>query len=117
MPGVFEKYLDLEGTPNHFLNHFETPRDRKEFLTDMVATLRLTDRDLESKSIRRGALQHMARHGASAPTLMSFSGHGSVEMLKVYLGFGVLLEDEAARQRQAAQTALTDGAIRSEDSL
>jgi hypothetical protein len=49
-----------------------------------------------------------------ATVLMSFSGHGTVAMLKTYLGVGILLEDEAKQQRAAAQRALAEGAIRSE---
>ena len=114
VPGAFEKYLTLDGPPNHFLFHFPDPAGRKRFLDEMTATLRQTDPELESKSIRRGALQHMARRGVPADVLMTFSGHGSVAMLKVYLGHGVLLEDEAKRQRAAAQRSLAEGAIRSE---
>ena len=116
-PGAFEKYLDLSGPPNEFLFYSESPKQRRELLKEMVRALKVENPDLESKSIRRGSLQHMAKNGVPANVLMTFSGHGSVDMLKVYLGFGVLLEDEAKRQRAAAQHLLAEGATLLEDSL
>jgi hypothetical protein len=115
IPGAFNQFLNLEpGQPRRFLFPCDSPEDRKKLLKDLVGALRLVNPTFESRSIRRGALQHMARAGAPATVLMSFSGHGTVAMLKTYLGFGTLLEDEAKQQRAAAQRALAEGAIRSE---
>jgi hypothetical protein len=111
----FDRFLNLEPEkPRRFLFTCETPEDRKRLLKDLVGALRLVNPTFESRSIRRGALQHMARTGTPASVLMSFSGHGTVAMLKTCLGFGTLLEDEAKQQRAAAQRALAEGAIRSE---
>jgi hypothetical protein len=116
-PGEFAPFLEALANETGFLFPCETLQLRRELLKEMTESLRLVDPQLESRSIRRGALQHMATRGVPATVLMSFSGHGSVSMLKVYLGHGVLLEDEAGKQRLAAQHHLAEGAIRLEDSL
>jgi hypothetical protein len=56
----------------------------------VVATaLKQADPELEQRSIRRGALQHMASDGeTSEETLMMFSGHRRVETLRRYLDWG-----------------------------
>jgi hypothetical protein len=48
------------------------------------------NKQMENRSLRRGALQCLAKAGASIPTLLSFSGHSQVNTLKRYLDFGRL---------------------------
>ena len=57
--------------------------------------------------MRRGAIQTLAKSGAAAKLLLTFSGHSSVAMLETYLGFGLLLEQQAKAQRTAANSLLT----------
>ena len=54
------------------------------------------------KSLRRGALQLLAKSGATDETLTSFSGHKSVDTLKRYLNWG---KDFTQRVNNAQQIA------------
>ena len=118
--GEFAEFIEPvldEDRGSEFLFPCGSAQDRQTMLREMVAGMKEVCPDLESRSIRRGALQRMARAGVPASVLLTFSGHGTVQMLKTYLGFGTLLEDEAAPQRAAALRALTDQhVIRFEDS-
>jgi integrase len=51
----------------------------------MRAALRMSNPTLNTRAIRRGALQTMAKAGVPTETLMMFSGHTNVETLKRYL--------------------------------
>lgn len=57
-------------------------------LKTFVQYLKLANPVLESRSLRRGALQTMARHGATDDQLLEFSRHASKGMLYRYLGWG-----------------------------
>ncbi len=64
------------------------PRTLKSF--DVTKCLRKVDARYECRSIRRGALQHLAAlPGITDETLLLFSGHSSVTTLRRYLNFGV----------------------------
>jgi integrase len=64
--------------------------------------LRRAHPDLEQRSLRRGALQHLAKApGMTDAMLMLFSGHSRVETLRRYLSWGVA----AAHTRAAMATA------------
>jgi len=89
-------------SPTAFVWPTETKNQRRLMIDDILAGVRLAGEQYECRSLRRGALQTMARQGASAATLMHFSGHSTVAMLKRYLGFGVLLTDEGNRIRAEA---------------
>jgi hypothetical protein len=67
----------------------------------------------ENRGLRRGALQLLAKNGASTATLLAFSGHQSVPMLKLYLGFGTLLRDENRQTRAEVRKVLSSGAATS----
>jgi hypothetical protein len=55
----------------------------------VAAALKQVDVELEQRSIRRGALQHMATDGTTTEdVLMMFSGHKRVETLRRYLDWG-----------------------------
>jgi len=49
---------------------------------------------LENRSLRRGALQSLAKAGAPLATMLNFSGHSNVTSLKRYLNFGRIMPDE-----------------------
>jgi hypothetical protein len=61
---------------------------------------------LECRSLRRGALQAMAKAGVDTPTLLAFSGHTTERMLLVYLGWGALHAERAARTTAAGVALL-----------
>jgi integrase len=61
---------------------------RAELGRQVALTLKQVDRALEQRSVRRGALQHMADSGVPDETLLLFSGHKRLETLKRYLDWG-----------------------------
>jgi integrase len=67
--------------------------------------LRRVSPTLEQRSLRRGALLHMAKTGVPATVLMEYSGHTTERMLRRYLSWGADLRDRA-NQAQAAAAAL-----------
>ena len=95
--------------PKDFLFYAESPKDRRELLEQMTRNLRETDPELESRSIRHGALKLMARNGVPTQILLSFSGHSSAAMLKNYLDDARLLMAEARPQRTEAGNLLACG--------
>jgi hypothetical protein len=70
-----------------------------------LSALRMVDRNLENRSLRRGALQTLAESGASEQTLMEFSGHTQVATLRRYLQWGSIGSEKIQRMTAAA-TAL-----------
>ena len=90
---------------------FECPRrqDRKQLSARCLEGLRRINGQYTNKSVRRGALQAMARAGVPTTTLLHFSGHTNIPMLKRYLGFGTLLAEEARKVRGDAANLLTGG--------
>jgi integrase len=58
--------------------------------SSMLTTYRRVDTRMEAKSIRRGALQCLARAGVPNTTLMLYSGHTAERTLLRYLNWGLL---------------------------
>lgn len=73
-------------------NPFRTkPREIRE-------ALRVAEPRLEQRSLRRGALQTLARSGVPEEDLLHFSGHTTAAMLRRYLEWGQVNNDRARRQ-------------------
>jgi len=51
--------------------------------------LRMEDKELESRSLRRGRLQQLSKAGATDTELLLLSQHAGIPMLRRYLSFGV----------------------------
>lgn len=68
----------------------------------MRQALRIANPDLNTRAMRRGALQTMANNNVPPDTLMTFSGHTNIETLKRYLNYGRNLGTEAVAGVQAA---------------
>lgn len=76
----------------------------REITTSRITTaLRQVRPDLECRSIRRGALQTLAASGVSEATVLEFSAHTSVGMLRRYLGWGTV---GSLRKEQMTNAAL-----------
>jgi len=75
---------------------------RQEMGKALAQHLKTVDPQLEQRSIRRGALQELASKGIDEPTLMTFSGHKSVEMLRRYLEWGRKSHHRTAQAQAAA---------------
>ena len=92
---------------------WESTRHRMIFPEDgscsrkvILEALRRVATGLESRSIRRGALQHLAELKVDEVTLMRFSGHASVLMLRRYLLWGaVTVANQVACAEAARQHA------------
>ena len=70
----------------------------------ITAALRQVRPELECRSIRRGSLQTMASAGVPEATLLEFSAHTTVAMLRRYLGWGAI---GSLRKEQMTTAALT----------
>lgn len=71
----------------------------------LCMALRQVSPDLEQRSIRRGALQCMAKAGVTEETLMRFSGHTQVSTLRRYLNWNAV-NTKVAQEMQSAGEAL-----------
>src|SRR3990167_7319462 len=97
-----------------------TRRARTNLMLSVKDTLRAAtgNLQLENRSLRRGALQCLARAGAPLATMLNFSGHSNVNSLKRYLNFGRIMPDEH-RKAEPFLARLTEvradqqGAVRS----
>jgi hypothetical protein len=79
-------------------------KDRQEQGREVTAALRKVDKTLEQRSIRRGSLQAMASDAATEEaTLLHFSGHTNLPMLRRYLEWGRRGEKRAQESRRAAE--------------
>jgi hypothetical protein len=79
-----------------------TPAARTAASRALTASLRGIHPTLEQRSLRRGALQAMASAGVEEPTLLQYSGHTNVAMLRRYLDWGRKGEGLAVAARAAA---------------
>lgn len=70
--------------------------------------LKAFDESLESRSVRRGGLQHMAENGVPLQDILLLSRHRSVEMLYNYLRAGACAVAEARLQLAATSHAFRD---------
>jgi integrase len=69
----------------------------------MRMALKFKDPALTTRSIRRGALQAMAKNGVDEATLMHFSGHKDRNTLLRYLDWGRNFSKEEQSAHEAAQ--------------
>ena len=94
-------------------------REREKLFKCTVATvtkaLRDVDRALESRSLRRGALQTMALAGVDENDLLAFSGHTTLAMLHRYLAWGAVGTKRKARMGTASRQLWTIGGGEPED--
>ena len=68
----------------------------------MRQALRIADPSLNTRAIRRGALQAMAQKGIPPETLMTYSGHTNINTLKRYLDWGRHLGQEITNAKEAS---------------
>ena len=96
-----------------YLSSFKTETDRlfcrgstkqaRELSLAITRALRAADPTLTQRAMRRGALQALAADPTvTSETIMSFSGHRSVDMLKRYLDWGRLFSNGRDRAVAAA---------------
>jgi hypothetical protein len=96
--------------PGHFLWPAASLTARKQMGKDVTQALRLSNPELEQRSLRRGALQTMADAGVPEEVLLMFSQHTSMSMLRRYLDWGRKGSHKASTSRNAANF-LSGGSI------
>ena len=93
VPGQWRQLLNNQLQHNHpFTTSSAQVRD----------ALRTVDRRLEQRSLRRGALQTLARAGVEEHDLLHFSGHTTLAMLRRYLDWGRVNNRRAEQQANYA---------------
>ena len=73
---------------------------------DLRVALRRADPRLEQRSMRRGALQHLAAEGVGDVDLLAYSQHRQVDTLRRYLNFGWHSAEGVERAKRAAGLTL-----------
>jgi len=104
LPAEWFELLDLKpGDPDSLAAAIKVMH-RAE-VKDVLAALRRVAPELENRSLRRGALQTLAKSGVSEDTLLLFSGHSLVATLRRYLAWGSIGSDKQTKMLSAS-TAL-----------
>jgi hypothetical protein len=83
--------------------HLFSPTDRSRIRKQMCSALRRERSNLEVKSVRRGALQTMAKNRVPIDTIMLFSRHTTRAMCLRYLDFGLQAYEDADKTTAAAK--------------
>ena len=78
-------------------------------VSSVLAALRRVEKSLENRSIRRGSLQALAKAGVPESTLLEFSGHTSIGMLRRYLAWGAVGTHKRETMKQAAAALVPTG--------
>jgi len=77
-------------------------------VTKVTKALRVVERQLESRSLRRGALQTMAAAGVDEEDLRAFSGHTTIAMLHRYLAWGAIGTKRKTQMGKASRKLWND---------
>jgi hypothetical protein len=81
-------------------------------LDKLRIALKVEDSSHDLRSLRRGALQTLAKSGTDVPTLLHFSGHTSEKSLMRYLGWGAKFSKGIQNAKGAAKAALVPSSTR-----
>jgi hypothetical protein len=81
-------------------------------LDKLRTALKVEDNSHDLRSLRRGALQTLAKSGTDVPTLLHFSGHTSEKSLMRYLGWGAKFSKGIQNAKGAAKAALVPSSTR-----
>jgi hypothetical protein len=87
-------------------NRWLFAKDRTILNTEIRVALRRINPRLECRSLRRGALETMARAGTPSAVILEFSGHTTEKMLRTYLGWGRHLSGVTAATTAASGALL-----------
>jgi len=98
---IYTEYTIMN--PKEFLFKTDSITERIKRGVEVKDLLREVDKQLEQRSLRRGALQQLANKGASEELLMRFSGHQRVETLRRYLGWGKMERVAAGQMTEVAE--------------
>ena len=80
----------------YFLFHAPSTAERERMKDRVREALRKADPAMELRSVRRGAVQHLAAHGATMAELLRYTKHSDIRMLRRYLAYGRAKCEETA---------------------
>ena len=75
-------------------------------MRNVRTALRTSNMALDIRSLRRGAAQKMAAEGVPLATILTFTKHVDVAMLKRYLHFGQAPSEEGTKATRAASALM-----------
>ena len=75
---------------------------RAAFLRSIRNHLRLFNKEYDTRALRRGAVQALAEKGVPLATILTFTKHADLGMLRRYLRYGKTLSEEARKGCEAA---------------
>lgn len=110
LPQSWRPLLDevMANTPaGSFLWPFPDIAVRARAVTALSADLGATRPGLKARSVRSGCLIHMLEKNVAETTLLQFSGHSSIQMLREYTGYGENATHRATGMRTAARHLTT----------
>ncbi len=99
---LLKELVDGKG-PNDYLVH---PSRERALVTELRAGLQRLDPRHDLRSLRRGSLTAMAKNGVDLETLLTYSGHRTVEMLLRYLQRGKVVQQRIQKGAAAALKSL-----------
>jgi len=93
----------LSECKTEFLVQLVDKRDRQRFLAKLLEYLRTVVPACDLRAVRRGAAQSMAEKGVPLTTILQFTRHTDLPMLRRYLRFGRMKTQEATTAFAAAR--------------
>lgn len=90
--------------------------ERGWFINELRSAIKAVDPTAALPSIRKGAVQHLARQGVPEDQLMRITGHRSLDTLRAYLGFGLVATRDEKSVQGAAKGLLLPESSSSETS-
>ena len=106
---IIERHAE-ERRGHRFLFEFASAYRRTRFITTIASALRVSNGNLELRSLRRGSLQTLHKRGVTETALLTYSRHTTVDALRRYLGWNAEENDDHKTVMDAAE-ALTGGEI------
>ncbi len=95
-----QKFLD--DTKTEYLFQMPSKAARQRFLDRLRAHVRTVAPLCDLRALRRGSAQNLAEKGIALSTIMLFTRHADVSMLRRYLRFGKTMSEEASKGTAAA---------------
>jgi hypothetical protein len=102
---TLQNFLNLNKT-SHFLFCLPTLKEKTNFLKKAREAIRAQNTALDLRSLRRGAAQTMAAAGVPLTTILLFTKHADMAMLKRYLRFGMAPSEDARKAIEAASALM-----------
>jgi len=92
----------LNTVKTEFLFQIPDPKDRQRFQAHALVYVRTVVPECDLRAFRRGSAQDMAERKVPLATILQFTRHTDLPMLRRYLRFGRTLSEESTRAIDAA---------------